>query len=196
MIFSLSPPWGGGGEGYIGYSPDLPPVFISLAHRVARALSGNDGFGSGLLPLSLSPTLPLLPMLMTKGAEKTSPIFARKKISGKIADWSAFEKSTTCTEQVCDDRLFFEDIRKASFLLASHAHLKNLFLNCWRPYRVECTRSLSTSEVKRHRAQLVLGWGTAWEAFRVLPAFYLLFCSLTARTLDFEPRGPGSNPPS
>ena len=41
----------------------------------------------------------------------------------------------------------------------------------WRPYRVECTGSLSTSEVKRHRAWLVLGWGTAWEDLRVLPAF-------------------------
>ena len=41
----------------------------------------------------------------------------------------------------------------------------------WRPYRVECTGSLSTSEVKRHRARLVLGWGTAWELPGVLPAF-------------------------
>jgi hypothetical protein len=41
----------------------------------------------------------------------------------------------------------------------------------WRPYRVECTGSLPTSEVKRHRARLVLGWGTAWEVLRVLPAF-------------------------
>ena len=50
-----------------------------------------------------------------------------------------------------------------------------------RPYRVECTRSLSTSEVKQHRARLVLGWGTAWEDLRVLSAFLLLqafeFCS-------------------
>ena len=44
---------------------------------------------------------------------------------------------------------------------------------CWRPYHVECTGSLLTSEVKRHRAQLVLGWGTAWEDLRVLTAFYL-----------------------
>ena len=41
----------------------------------------------------------------------------------------------------------------------------------WRPYRVECTGSLLTSEVKRRRARLVLGWGTAWEDLRVLPAF-------------------------
>ena len=46
-----------------------------------------------------------------------------------------------------------------------------LVSNCWRPYHVECTGSLLTSEVKRHRARLVLGWGTAWEDLRVLPAF-------------------------
>ena len=43
---------------------------------------------------------------------------------------------------------------------------------CWRPYHVECTGSLLTSEVKRHRARLVLGWGTAWEDPRVLSAFF------------------------
>ena len=43
----------------------------------------------------------------------------------------------------------------------------------WRPYRVECTGSLPTSEVKRRRARLVLGWGTAREDLRVLPAFSL-----------------------
>ena len=40
-----------------------------------------------------------------------------------------------------------------------------------RPYRVECTGSLPTSEVKRRRARLVLGWGTAREVLRVLTAF-------------------------
>ena len=43
----------------------------------------------------------------------------------------------------------------------------------WRPYRVECTGSLPTSEVKRRRARLVLGWGTAREDLRVLPVFLL-----------------------
>ena len=48
-------------------------------------------------------------------------------------------------------------------------------LGCrWRPYRVECTGSLPTSEVKRRRARLVLGWGTAREDLRVLPAFSCL----------------------
>ena len=41
----------------------------------------------------------------------------------------------------------------------------------WRPYRVECTGSLPTSEITRRRARLVLGWGTAREDLRVLPAF-------------------------
>ena len=40
-----------------------------------------------------------------------------------------------------------------------------------RPYRVECTGSLPTSEVKRRRARLVLGWGTAREHLWVLSAF-------------------------
>ena len=39
-----------------------------------------------------------------------------------------------------------------------------------RPYHVECTGSLLTSKVKRHRARLVLGWGAAWGDLRVLPA--------------------------
>ena len=43
---------------------------------------------------------------------------------------------------------------------------------CCRPYHVECTGSLPTSEVKRHRARLVLGWGAAWEDLRVLTAIY------------------------
>ena len=43
-----------------------------------------------------------------------------------------------------------------------------------RPYHVECTGSLSTSEVKQRRARSVLGWGTAWEDLRVLSAFLIL----------------------
>ena len=42
-----------------------------------------------------------------------------------------------------------------------------------RQYRVECTGSLPTSEVKRRRARSVLGGGTAWEHLRVLSAFYV-----------------------
>ena len=45
----------------------------------------------------------------------------------------------------------------------------------WRPYNVEYTGSLLTSEVKRHMARLVLGWGTAWEHPGVLPAFLSSF---------------------
>ena len=48
---------------------------------------------------------------------------------------------------------------------------QNYEIVCRRPYRVECTGSLSTSEVKQHRARLVLGWGAAWEDLRVLSAF-------------------------
>jgi hypothetical protein len=40
-----------------------------------------------------------------------------------------------------------------------------------RPYRVLCTGFLLTSEAKRRRARLVLGWGTAREYIRVLSAF-------------------------
>ena len=40
-----------------------------------------------------------------------------------------------------------------------------------RPYCVEYTRSHPNSEVKRRKARSVLGWGTAWEALRVLLAF-------------------------
>ena len=47
-------------------------------------------------------------------------------------------------------------------------------LSCRRPYRVECTGSLLTSEVKQRRARSVLGWGTAWEDLRVLSAFAFL----------------------
>jgi hypothetical protein len=53
-----------------------------------------------------------------------------------------------------------------------------------RPYRVECTGSLLTSEVKRHRARLVLGWGTAWEHPRVLSAFCV--CLLVANATMFS----------
>ena len=40
-----------------------------------------------------------------------------------------------------------------------------------RPYCVEYTRSHPNSEVKLRKARSVLGWGTAWEALRVLLAF-------------------------
>jgi hypothetical protein len=53
-----------------------------------------------------------------------------------------------------------------------------------RPYRVECTGSLLTSEIKRHRARLVLGWGTAWEHPRVLSAFCV--CLVVAHATMFS----------
>ena len=51
------------------------------------------------------------------------------------------------------------------------SQLKKEIIYRRRPYRVEYTGSLSTSEVKQHRARLVLGWGTAWEDLWVLSAF-------------------------
>ena len=53
---------------------------------------------------------------------------------------------------------------------AIYKQIKKVFLR-QRPYRVECTGSLPNSEVKRRRARLVLGWGTAREDLRVLLAF-------------------------
>ena len=67
-----------------------------------------------------------------------------------------------------------------------------------RPYRVECTGSLSTSEVKQHRARLVLGWGTAWEDLRVLSAFpqILVFTRLKVeRAHGWMARGWGEGSP-
>ena len=70
--------------------------------------------------------------------------------------------------------------RSGSALTSAHSVCILCFVNCvmdmfhcicWQPYHVECTGSLLTSEVKRHRARLVLGWGTAWEDLRVLSAF-------------------------
>ena len=75
----------------------------------------------------------------------------------------------------------------AIFVHVCNTMLRNCI--CWRPYRIECTGSLLTSEVKRRRARLVLGWGTAWEDLRVLPAFanhrahmHCIMCPATMRT--------------
>ena len=38
-------------------------------------------------------------------------------------------------------------------------HMLSFLQFRWRPYRVQCTGSLLASEVKWHRARLVLGWG-------------------------------------
>ena len=60
----------------------------------------------------------------------------------------------------------------------------------WRPYRVEYTGSLPTSEVKRRRARLVLGWGTAREDLRVLPALFALPHCATRTPHYGDPAGP------
>lgn len=42
-------------------------------------------------------------------------------------------------------------------------------IDCQRPYHVEYTGSRLITEVKQHRARLVLAWVTGWE-YRVLLA--------------------------
>ena len=66
--------------------------------------------------------------------------------------------------------------QQSIILLAQVVDSQIIITICWRPYRVECTGSLLTSEVKRHRARIVLGWGTAREVLRVLSTFLLLSC--------------------
>ena len=44
-----------------------------------------------------------------------------------------------------------------------------MFHCCLRSFHVEYTRSRPITEVKQHRARLVLGWVTAWE-YRVSKA--------------------------
>ena len=61
-----------------------------------------------------------------------------------------------------------------------------------RPYRVECTGSLPNSEVKRRRARLVLGWGTAREDLRVLLAFRFSLLSSAGRHQPNTQRPPGN----
>ena len=57
------------------------------------------------------------------------------------------------------------------YLELTVANMMHTLIIRWRPYRVEYTGSLLTSEVKRRRARLVLGWGTAQEDLRVVSAF-------------------------
>lgn len=46
-------------------------------------------------------------------------------------------------------------------------------IDCQRPYHAECTGSRLITEVKQHRARLVLAWVTGWE-YRVLLASIFL----------------------
>ena len=69
-------------------------------------------------------------------------------------------------------------------MLAVRLDKHGLNIHRWQPYRVECPGSLPTSEVKRRRARLVLGWETDREDLRVLPAYFhvlprlsLFFCA-------------------
>ena len=47
-----------------------------------------------------------------------------------------------------------------------------------------CTKSLPTSEVKRHRARLITGWGTAREVLKVLSASHLSLRFLFAEIFE------------
>ena len=53
--------------------------------------------------------------------------------------------------------------------------MRESFIAGGRPYRVECTGSLPTSEVKRRRARLILGWGTAQEDQSAASVFAFAF---------------------
>ena len=55
-----------------------------------------------------------------------------------------------------------------------------------RPYFVEYARSHLNPEAKRRKARSVLGWGTAWEALRVLLAFFLAWVAAKFRTLQYS----------
>ena len=63
--------------------------------------------------------------------------------------------------------------------LSTKTHAANNPSDRCRPYYDECTGSLLNSEVKRRKARLVLGSGTAWEPLRVLTAFCLCFLALS-----------------
>ena len=68
-----------------------------------------------------------------------------------------------------------------TFALSSGCGFQNVhFICCLRPYHVENTGSPPITEVKQHRARLVLEWVTAWE-YRVLQTFvfYFLFSLFT-----------------
>jgi hypothetical protein len=60
--------------------------------------------------------------------------------------------------------------------------------SCQRPYHAEHTSSRLITEVKQHRAELVLGWVTAWEysvplAFCQCNQYYLICSALLSRCL-------------
>ena len=84
------------------------------------------------------------------------------------------------THQICLYRIFgwATSSRRYFFCVSLCVDLRDLRcvldkvnLRC-RPYYHENTGSHSNSEVKRGKARLVLGSGTAWEPLWVLTAFY------------------------
>ena len=67
---------------------------------------------------------------------------------------------TTLLSQICMVWWIFFDMAKCCYST----------VRCIRPYHVENTSSRPITEVKQHRAALVLGWVTAWE-YAVLYTF-------------------------
>ncbi len=64
-------------------------------------------------------------------------------------------------------------------LIASYYFIKKSVYIRQRPYHVENTGSRPITEVKQHRALLVLRWVTAWERSVPLASFFYL-CWLCA----------------
>ena len=137
-------------------SQNLPPL---KKHTINKSLWFAYYFSTKIQLLSETPTI----SFWENGLHLGRGTFAKNRES--LWD-SIFPNLGSFENYVCPH--FFKNDQASCFLCLCHKK----WIHRWRPYRVECTRSLLTSEVKRHRAQLVLGWGTAWEAFRVLPAFF------------------------
>ena len=90
---------------------------------------------------------------------------------GMIANWGRGAPSRTNLLGILPPASRRPSLTPALQVVANTLLLVLFLFSRRRPYRVECTGSLLTSEVKRRRARLVLGWGTAWEDLRVLSAF-------------------------
>jgi hypothetical protein len=103
-----------------------------------------------------------------------------------------YNRKTKCIRPAISHALWIQDFHRAYHEITHGTTLEILKLlplpinsHCRRPYRVEYTGSLLTSEVKRRRARLVLGWGTAREDLRVLSAIYSFASVSNVRTWRF-----------
>ena len=71
----------------------------------------------------------------------------------------------------------YTEVKQLALVTVGRSVVVTSFLHCvlWqRPYHAEITGSRPITEVKQHRARLVLGWVTAWEP-RVLLSFCIVF---------------------